>query len=97
MIEELAKAIWNTREARFPAYTRRKPDQLDEATGAFQNCREEAIAVLRRLREPTPEMFEAGAAFLDATRSRHGSWPVAGIVEGLYRTMIDAAMKKEPG
>jgi hypothetical protein len=86
MIDELAKAIWNTREARFPAYIRRKPDQLNEARGAFQNCREEALAVLRRLREPTPEMIDA---FHEAIRKWHRE---EGEDADVFRAMIDAAI-----
>lgn len=106
MIDELAKAIWATREARFPAYTRRNPDYLDEATGAFQNCREEALAVLRRMREPTPdEILKAGGEKLMAAGVHHGWFPkfdlskdpigeneFLAIVETLYRAMIDAAI-----
>ena len=87
MIDELAKAACADKAV----YGRK------ECARACVACTALTKNLLRRLREPTPEMFEAGAAFLDATRSRHGSWPVAGIVEGLYRTMIDAAMKQEPG
>lgn len=44
--EALALELWARREASFPPFTRRRPDALDRATGAWQRMLAEAEDIL---------------------------------------------------
>jgi len=75
MIDELARIISHIDDG----------VEFDDATEHAQGVyRDIALAVLRRLREPTPEMFTKGQAVI----FRHVN------CEDVFRAMIDAAMEQ---
>lgn len=54
-VERFARALFTEFERQFPPFTRRCPDDLDEATGVMARFREAAKAALRVLcTEPAP-------------------------------------------
>lgn len=61
IIERVALAIWQAREATFPPHTRRmKPDEIDWASGEWARIHLQARAAIGAMREPTQQMVMAG-------------------------------------
>lgn len=79
MIDELAKALCGAANEIL--------DWRGPCGHSCEPCRAQALAVLRRLREPTPEMVEAARAL--------GIGPGPESIAAMYRAMIDAAMKPD--
>lgn len=66
MVEQVARALWDIRERRLPERVRRRPDDMDRATGAWALVMEDALAVMETLKEPTGRMKVAGGLLCEA-------------------------------
>lgn len=61
MVEKVALAIWQAREAELPPRLRRMtPDALDMEAGAWARSLAQARAAILAMREPTEEVLAAG-------------------------------------
>lgn len=84
MIDELAKAIC------CPSGCKSQPKcNMETCGGLYREC---ALAVLRRLREPTPEMVDAGTASLSGYPAQFPDEDYTDDARKMYRAMIDAAI-----
>lgn len=92
MREKIARALWDSREARMPKFTRRDPDDMDRTTGAWQIVMDDADAVLEAMREPTEGMMAAakGALNLHDLRPDYASNSHEAATD-CWQVMIDAA------
>ncbi len=90
MREKIARALWDSREARMPAFTRRAPDEQDFVTGAWQLALDDADAVLAALMEPSEAMLEAGMYDCEQCGTCD-MWRELGSPEGIWQAMIRAA------
>jgi hypothetical protein len=92
-VERMARAIWREREIGFPPRVRRwEPDDFDRESGAWAACMREARAALASLREPSPQMVEAGNAVIEPD----ARFFYKRVADDVFEAMVDAALAERP-